>query len=140
MFKTCIVIGAVLGLGITPSHAVTQPDNTPSFEPTACDLPGVGPDLVPRLQCGTVAVPRARGSQDAGTFRLAIVIIKAEADRKQADPVVYIAGGPGSPLTSRAAVIAGHEAAVIAPDRDLILVDQREIMLRPAINLPIKRG
>jgi pimeloyl-ACP methyl ester carboxylesterase len=56
---------------------------------------------------------------------LAVVVIKAALDRPEPDPVVYIAGGPGSPLTSRAGVIAAHQAGAIAIDRDLILVDQR---------------
>jgi len=58
-------------------------------------------------------------------FRLAVVIIKAGVEGKAADPVVYVSGGPGALLTSRAGLIAKREAAVVAPDRDLILVDQR---------------
>jgi len=125
MLNRCVILGVALGINVTSNHAVAQTGAPPFFQPAPCGLPGVAPDLARRLQCGTVAVPRGRGSPDAGTFRLAVVVIRAEADRKQADPVVYVAGGPGSPLTNRAALIAKHEAEVIAPDRDLILVDQR---------------
>ncbi len=90
-----------------------------------CDLPGVPPALAPRLTCGTVAVPRAYDSPASGTFRLAVVLIKTASPHKLDDPVVYITGGPGSPLTIKAALLASHEAGVVAPDRDLILVDQR---------------
>ena len=38
------------------------------------------------------------------------------------DPIVYISGGPGSPLTVYASAQATHP---FAPGRDLILVDQR---------------
>ena len=120
-----LVLCAVLGLGLSSSQVIAQTDDTPPFLPAACDLPGVTPDIAPRLQCGTVAVPRGVGPQDGGVFRLAIVIIKAAVAPKQGDPVVYVSGGPGAPLTNRAALIAKHEASVVAPGRDLILVDQR---------------
>ena len=49
-------------------------------------------------------------------------MIIASARPAQADPVVYISGGPGSPLT----VYSGYQARhPYAPDRDLVLVDQR---------------
>ena len=124
----CAGLGAILSLPVAPTAAIAQPAPTPSFQQTACDLPGVTAELAPRLRCGTVAVPRDRASPGAGSFRLAVVVIKAAGlDAVQADPVVYVAGGPGSPLTSRAAVIARHEAVIAAPDRDLILVDQRGV-------------
>ena len=115
--RALVWAGLLLGTPITATAA-------PTFQPTACDLPGITPDLAPRLRCGTVAVPRDRSAPDAGRFRLAIVIIAAPPPHP-ADPVLYIAGGPGSPLTSKTAILASHEAAIVAPDRDLILVDQR---------------
>ncbi len=117
--------GVVLGVLATSGQAAAQTGAAALFQQTPCDLPGITPVLAPRLRCGTVAVPRDRGSPEAGTFRLAVVVIKAAMDRPQDDPVAYIAGGPGSPLTRRTALIAQHEAEVVAPDRDLILVDQR---------------
>ncbi len=119
-----MALGMVLGVLPCFGQAAAQ-TSAPAFQQAPCDLPGVTPGLAPRLQCGTVAVPRDRGSPEAGTFRLAVVVVKAAADRREGDPVVYIAGGPGSPLTRRAALIARHEAEIVAPDRDLILVDQR---------------
>ena len=116
----------VLGFGAINCASGKTIPGAPVFEQTACDLPDLAPDLMPRIKCGTVAVPRDRASPQAGLFRLAVVIVKAvSSGAALADPVVYVAGGPGSPLTSRAALIARHEAAVVAPDRDLILVDQR---------------
>ena len=120
--------GAILSLPAARITAMAEPTPSPVFQQAACDLPGVTPALAPRLRCGTVAVPRDRATPGAGSFRLAVVIIKAaNPDAARADPVVYVAGGPGSPLTRRAALLAGHEAGVVAPDRDLILVDQRGI-------------
>jgi pimeloyl-ACP methyl ester carboxylesterase len=53
---------------------------------------------------------------------LAVVVIKSEQQPSWPEPVVYISGGPGYPLT----VYAAHQARTpYAPRRDLILVDQR---------------
>jgi pimeloyl-ACP methyl ester carboxylesterase len=94
----------------------------PVFSETTCDLPNVSPDIRPRLKCGTVSVPRDYDDPDAGHFKLAVVVIKSEQQPSWPDPVVYINGGPGSPLT----VYAAYQARVpYAPRRDLILVDQR---------------
>jgi pimeloyl-ACP methyl ester carboxylesterase len=99
----------------------TQPPQ-PRFDETVCDLPGVSPEIRPRLRCGTVSVPRDYGNPDAGRFKLAVVVIKSEQQPSWPEPVVYINGGPGAPLT----VYAAYQArAPYAPGRDLILVDQR---------------
>jgi pimeloyl-ACP methyl ester carboxylesterase len=94
----------------------------PAFDETTCDLPGVAPELRARLRCGTVSVPRNHDDPDAGRFKLAVVVIKSEQQPSWAEPVVYISGGPGYPIT----VYAPHQARTpYAPRRDLILVDQR---------------
>jgi pimeloyl-ACP methyl ester carboxylesterase len=116
-----VFIGASL-----QGHASGSPATTPpSFDETACDLPGLSPELRPRLQCGTVSVLRDHDNAAAGLFKLAIVIVRTPAQERQPDPVLFLQGGPGSPLTSRAARIAQNESAILAPDRDLILIDQR---------------
>ena len=105
--------GLVLPLAAQPATA---------FVETACTVPDVPPAVAPRLRCGTVAVPRSYEHPDAGQFDLAVVVA-APADGPAApDPVVYISGGPGSPLTVFAAAQASRP---YAPHRALVLVDQR---------------
>ncbi len=106
-----------------PARAVDQMDPPRSaFTESACSLPDLTPELRPRLRCGTVSVPRDYGNPGGGRFALAVVVVKSLTQPSRPDPVVYISGGPGSPLT----VYAAHQArSPYAPDRDLILVDQR---------------
>ncbi len=94
----------------------------PAFAEAACDLPGISPQLRPRLRCGTVSVPRDRANPSGGSYKLAVVVIQSARQPSLPDPVVYISGGPGGPLT----INAGHQAETpYAPQRDVILVDQR---------------
>ncbi|HEX3993195.1 MAG TPA: hypothetical protein VHX39_18635, partial [Acetobacteraceae bacterium] len=124
-----LAAGALFAVFITMAlqgHASVPPGiKSPNFDETLCDLPNISPEILPRLQCGTVSVPRDHDNPAAGSFRLAIVVIRTLATERKPDPVVFLQGGPGTPLTSRASQVARNEAAVLAPDRDLILIDQR---------------
>ncbi len=116
------VLLLVTGLALV-GHASGQTEPLrPVFDEAACDLPGVSPDVQPRLRCGTVSVPRNYENPGAGRFKLAVVVIRSAQQWAFPDPVVYISGGPGSPLTK----YADHQARnPYAPGRDLVLVDQR---------------
>jgi pimeloyl-ACP methyl ester carboxylesterase len=104
-----------------PASGQTDPVR-PTFAETACTLPNLSPDVRPRLRCGTVSVPRDYAAPGAGQFKLAVVIVGSPRQPPLPDPVVYINGGPGSPLT----IYADHQARTpYAANRDLILVDQR---------------
>ena len=95
---------------------------TPSFEPTSCgDLPDIG-DVLSRLRCGVVRVPRDHAHPNGSTVALAVVVVASDRQPALPDPVVYISGGPGAPLTIYAGFQARHPYAA---DRDLVLVDQR---------------
>lgn len=116
------VLLLVIGLALD-GHASGQTEPPqPVFDDTACDLPGVSPEIRPRLRCGTVSVPRSYDNPGAGRFKLAVVVVKSAQQPAFPDPVVYINGGPGGPLT----IYTDHQARTpYAPRRDLILVDQR---------------
>ncbi len=106
------------GTAARPAHAA----ETPHFEPTSCGgLPDVA-DILSRLRCGVVRVPRDHAHPEGPTFSLAVVVVRSERQPVHPDPVLYISGGPGAPLT----VFTGFQARhPYADDRDLILVDQR---------------
>ena len=109
-----------LSFGILAGAAVAEVK--PSFEPTSCeDLPDIG-DALSRLRCGVVRVPRDHTHPDGRTLALAVVVVASGRQPALPDPVVYISGGPGAPLTIYAGFQARHPYAA---DRDLVLVDQR---------------
>src|ERR1700730_8213193 len=119
---TISVLLLVVGLALD-GHASGRTEPPQSvFEETACDLLGVSQEIRPRLRCGTVSVPRNYDNPGGARFKLAVVVARSAQRPAFSDPVVYINGGPGSPLT----IYADHQARTpYAPSRDLILVDQR---------------
>jgi len=95
----------------------------PAFEESPCDVPNAA-NVAAGLRCGTVHVPRDYAHPESGTFALSVVIAKSARQPALRDPVIYINGGPGEPLTMYAAYQAQKPYAA---QRDLILVDQRGI-------------
>ena len=85
------LIAAVIPL--TAARGEVAP--APTFATSQCDPRSVYQDIAPRVQCGTVAVPRDYAHPECGTFRLAVTAIAGEAG--SAEPDLYISGGPGGP-------------------------------------------
>ena len=72
------------GLFALPAVAEVKP----SFKPASCgDLPDIG-DLLSRLRCGVVRVPRDHTHPDGPTFALAVVVVKSTTQPALPDPVV----------------------------------------------------
>jgi pimeloyl-ACP methyl ester carboxylesterase len=116
------VLMLIIGFALV-RHASGHPEPLrPVFDETVCDLPGVSPEIGPRLHCGAISVPRNYDNPGGGQFKLAVVVVRSAQQPAFPEPVVYVSGGPGSPLT----IDADHRARTpYAPSRDLILVDQR---------------
>jgi pimeloyl-ACP methyl ester carboxylesterase len=119
---TCGVLMLATGLALQGNARGQTKQLQPAFDEATCDLPDVSPEVRPRLRCGRVSVPRDYDKPGAGQFKLAVVVVRSAQQPTLPDPVVYINGGPGGPLT----IYADHQARTpYAPRRDLILVDQR---------------
>src|ERR1700676_1526307 len=101
MRRSWRTIGALFVIGLALSGDLFGGTEThgPVFAESACDLPGISPEIAPSLRCGTVSVPRDYENPDSGSFRLAVVVVRSARQPSLPDPVVYISGGPGSPLT-----------------------------------------
>ena len=105
----------------SPASTITAAPN-PTFEQHTCTIRNVDATLASRMRCGTVRVPRDYACPDGPSFALSVVVIQTEQKSKLPDPVVYINGGPGEPIT----VYAGAQAKTpYAVGRDLVLIDQR---------------
>jgi pimeloyl-ACP methyl ester carboxylesterase len=107
----------------TASWEATSPSAAnPRFDQHSCTIPDVDPGLASRMRCGTVRVPRDYAHPDGPSFALSVVVIESDQKPELPDPVVYINGGPGEPITVYAAAQA---TKLYAPRRSLVLIDQR---------------
>jgi pimeloyl-ACP methyl ester carboxylesterase len=102
----------------------------PRFEPAPCPkLPGA--EEVAKASCGYLVVLEDRNRPTGRTIRLMVAKYPARSTEKKADPVVYLAGGPGdiAPLD-----VNGLIAADFIRDRDIYVVSQRGTMFsEPAL-------
>ncbi len=78
--------------------------------------------ISPPARCGTYTVWENRDSQSGRTIDLNVILLDAAGSERLADPVVYLAGGPGEAATSLALTLDGDE---VRRKRDILLVDQR---------------
>lgn len=76
------------------------------------------------VQCGYLVVLENRQDPSSRTIKVAYAVIKAQSANRQADPLVYLPGGPGDTAINRSWLdwVNGSLAA-----RDLIIVDPRGV-------------
>ncbi|HEY6325007.1 MAG TPA: alpha/beta hydrolase [Candidatus Cybelea sp.] len=75
-----------------------------------------------QARCGTLAVPENRRGANTRTISLSVAIVPAASSQKKADPILWLAGGPGDDaITEIPMALAGKLNA----DRDVIFMSQR---------------
>jgi len=104
--------------------------NVNSYQDVACKDMLSAPQLsllTTGSSCGYLTVPEKHAlyGKPASTKNIEIAVVKlaSTSANKKADPVVYLAGGPGGSATSSIAYI--KEDGTFLNDRDVYLVDQR---------------
>jgi len=81
-------------------------------------------DVQGSAKCGTLEVYENRATKKGRMINLNIVVLPATGDKREPDPWVYFAGGPGSAATEDATGLA-EAFKGIREHRDLLFVDQR---------------
>ncbi len=103
--------------------AAAKPDTVVSVEPCPRPLPAheiEGASLI----CGRVHVPEDRSKPGGKTIPLAFAVLKATSRFPQADPVIYLQGGPGGSAVAQIPLIE----RIFRPwrdRRDIVMFDQR---------------
>lgn len=117
MTKAKIAI-LVLALSLQTSSSVRQsPAKTITLND--CEVQGIG-----KAKCGTLEVYENRATKQGRMISLNILVLPATGEKREPDPFVYFAGGPGSAATEDATGIA-QVFAPIREHRNLLFVDQR---------------
>ena len=123
-----LLLASSVGAGAAQDGEGTA--TVPRFEPAPCPKLQ-GAETLADASCGYLVVPEDRSRPNGRTIRLMVAKFPARSPRKRADPVVYLAGGPGdiAPLD-----VNGFIAANFIGDRDILVVSQRGTMFsEPAL-------
>jgi pimeloyl-ACP methyl ester carboxylesterase len=118
MIKALSTIAIFLIVMLQSASAVRQ--NGPKLALTDCAIHG----LAGKAKCGTYEVYENRATKKGRKITLKIVLIPATSDKREPDPFVYFAGGPGSAATEDAAGLAQAFPQILA-HHDMLFVDQR---------------
>src|SRR5215470_10307534 len=115
---------------VSAQDVPTAVGQVPRFEPAPCPKLA-GANELAKASCGYLVVLENRSRPTGRTIRLLVAKYPARSPEKRADPVVYLAGGPGdiAPLD-----VNGLIAADFIRDRDILVVSQRGTMFsEPAL-------
>ena len=116
MFKLLKVF--ILGLVVVQAASAVR-QSPPKVVLKDCQVQGLG-----SAKCGTLEVYENRATKKGRMISLNILVVPATGDKREPDPLIYFAGGPGSAATEDAIGIA-RAFVKIREHRDLLFVDQR---------------
>ncbi len=104
--------------------AVVDADSQPAdhLTWTLCPVDGQAPPPA-GAACGFLSVPENRDDPGSRLISIAFAIVFGE--RNEADPVVYLEGGPGGAPVANAGIIFDLAMGAASGGRDVIFVDQR---------------
>jgi pimeloyl-ACP methyl ester carboxylesterase len=71
----------------------TTAPQIPRFESADCQF---SPSNISNIRCGYVTVPENRSQDDGRAIRLHVAIANSYASDPEADPLIFLSGGPGS--------------------------------------------
>jgi pimeloyl-ACP methyl ester carboxylesterase len=111
-----------MAVACSSDEPTPTPWPAPAFVEGQCDL--ALPASVD-VTCGTVAVPQDRNSDGRATFALAVAALASESEAPAADPVVYLAGGPGENALDTLEFTFEDIFRPFLASRDVVVFDQR---------------
>lgn len=118
MIKTLSFIALFVIITLQSASAVRQYE--PRLILTDCSIEG----LVGKGKCGTYEVYENRTTKKGRRITLKIVSIRATGEKREPDPFVFFAGGPGSSATEDASGLV-RAFPQILEHHDMLFVDQR---------------
>lgn len=99
---------------------------TPKLQLEPCSAPGQKADQKGEARCGKYEVFENRATKAGRKLALNVMVLPAQSAKPAADPVFFIAGGPGQGIVSTIqAGVWKDLVAKIRRERHVVLVDQR---------------
>ncbi|MEK0098342.1 alpha/beta fold hydrolase [Streptomyces sp. A475] len=123
-------LACLAAFGPIPSSVATpfahpsgpSPEDAARFVPGPCPKTPEEIEALRTARCGHLEVPENRGRPGSRTIKLAVAVIKAASAKPSADPVVFMAGGPGGDTFDDIPILVDSG---LNKDRDLIIMAQR---------------
>ncbi len=118
---------APVRIGTQPADTrpVPRPVPDPAYVSVVCPFKGDIRYEPGQVSCGLLTVPENREKPDSRLIRLHVVTLHArEPEERRPDPVIYLTGGPGAPVTMYVERFLEHG---LLETRDLIILEQRGI-------------
>jgi pimeloyl-ACP methyl ester carboxylesterase len=130
-----LATSALASVTVAPATpAKPTPSTAPPLALAACTLSSPGAADV-AAECGTLMVYANRAANSGPQIGLHVAVLKASGASPAADPLFFIAGGPGQAATQAFLGNLGAFAAIRA-QRDIVLVDQRGTGQSHPLNCP----
>lgn len=121
MKQILTLLSFVLILDIATVAACRQARSAkPALQLMPCEIVGISG----KAKCGDLEVYENRAKRQGRTIKIKVVVALATGTSSLADPLFYIAGGPGSSAVEEAQGFASQVTS-IREHRDIVFVDQR---------------
>ncbi|GGJ48354.1 alpha/beta hydrolase [Deinococcus roseus] len=126
------IVGIVTAVAVSSSNGKAA-----AWTETPCNFGAELPAAVGHtLSCGTIEVPAKHSEPQGKKYQLHFALYKSTSEHRKADPIIVLNGGPGQ-KTASIAPLANYLVAAIAPERDLVLFDQRGVgAFQPSLDCP----
>ena len=118
----------------TPTPELSAlPETDAWFEPDVCRIREPQGVIV---QCGNLVVPENRSDPDSRTIKLHVMVFGTSSRNPAPDPLVYLAGGPGSSIVETSLYQLPFFLRFLE-ERDVIVFDQRGVgASQPVLDCP----
>ncbi|MEZ5322046.1 MAG: alpha/beta hydrolase [Microthrixaceae bacterium] len=136
LLATVLVSGACSKSSSTSTDDPTSPTSARGYTPAWTDGPCATavPDGL-KVTCGTLTVPENRSKPAGRQVKLAVVRLHSLSARPEADPIVYLHGGPGSGTLRNG--LSRWTRSRWLERRDIIVLDQRGVgRSEPSLECP----
>ncbi|KAA2284027.1 alpha/beta hydrolase [Arenimonas fontis] len=117
-----MLLSLVLTAGLVP--ATGQARAWGSLEFTTCELGQPGSAVTVQAECARLEVPENPDRPDGRKISLKVAMLAARAAEPAADPVIFLAGGPGQAATETFPAMAASLSR-LRDRRHLLFMDQR---------------
>lgn len=113
-----VALAAALATPLASARTLGQLEFTP------CELTQPGTGATTRAECATLEVPEDPAEPQGRKLSIKVGLVAARAAEPEADPVVFLAGGPGQSATESYPGMAAAFAR-LREKRHLVFMDQR---------------